>query len=429
MQSIKIYPLEKTLNAEITVPGSLSYTIRALALAGMTQGEVTITNALKSDDTYAMVTILQTLGIAVTERENCFIVRGSIADVVDTTYQLNAGISGRTARTMLALACVIPGIKLLTCDPQFEKRPIGDLVDGLRQLGATIAYVKQEGFLPVKIISSKLNSGTVTMKGDMSSQYISALLLIAPLIREITIDVVGEQASKAFIAMTIEAMQAFGIAVTNHKYKKYHIAGNQVYKNPHVYAIESDATAASYFWAIAAITKSRVKVLQIHPQSKQGDIGFVDVLEKMGCEVEKNEEQQWIRVTGKGKLVGIEISMQALPDVVPTLTVVAAFAKGTTTLTDIAHLKIKESDRIEAPKNELLQLGIIAEATNDSLTIQGGQPHEATIETYGDHRMAMAFAIAGTKVAGIKINNPEVVTKSFPNFWEKLEEIGVTTQL
>lgn len=424
MKSITITPLRHPINAEITVPGSISYTIRAMALAAMTKESVTIENALKSDDTKAMATILQTLGIEIEETQTAYKVHGHISDVKEQEYELNVQLSGRTARTIIALLCIVPGTKTVICDEGFSKRPVSDLVDGLRQLGADIFYLDKEGFLPLRITSSKLNSGSVQIKGNISSQYISALLMIAPIVGELTIEVIGEQASKPFIDITIDIMKTFGVQVINENYQRYTIQNKQNYKMD-TFFVESDATAASYFWGIAAITKSIIKILHMNPKSKQGDIQFVDMLEKMGCNVEKNEKEQWISVQGH-ELQAIDADMNHIPDVVPTMAVVVAFAKGTTHLTGLEHLKLKESDRIEAPKTELQKMGIQTESTTDSLTIVGGNPHGANIETYGDHRIAMAFAMAGTKIEGITIQHPEVVNKSFPTFWETLKKLGVT---
>jgi len=422
--AVKITPLSSPIHAKVFVPGSLSYTIRALAIASLVKGSVTITNALKSDDTQTMVTILQTLGIGVEEKENVFIVHGNIHDVLEQSYEINVQVSGRTARIILAFLCIVPGIKIVNCHKTFEKRPIGDLVDGLRQLGAEITYLKQNGFLPVKITSNRLSSGTINIKGNISSQYISALLLIAPAIGKLIIEVSGKQVSKPFIDITTDVMKSFGVEVVNQEYKTYIVTDKQ-YINPLSYAVESDATAASYFWAIAAITKSTITVCHIDPFSKQGDIQYIRVLEQMGCKIEKNSEEKWIRVTGTEILKGITVDMSDLPDVVPTLAVVAAFAKGTTHITGLLHLKVKESDRIEAPKNELLKMGITASTTKKSLTIYGHNPKGTAITTYGDHRIAMAFAVAGAQISGMEIMDANVVSKSFPDFWKKLEDIGI----
>ena len=425
MCTIKIHPLQKPIQAEVTLPGSLSDTIRALNIAAMIKGSVRITNALKSDDTYAMANILKTLGITVEEGEGYFTVHGDISDIQNKAYELHVNISGRTARIALALLCIVPGEKTLTCQEAFKKRPIGDLVDGLRQLGAEISYLEQEGHLPVHINSQTLSPGIVKMNGKVSSQYFSAIMMIAPMIGEIRIEVIGKQASRPFIDITTDIMKTFGVNVINHAYKQYIIPGNQQYAYIPEYLVEADAIAASYFWGIAAVTQSTIKILHLSPRSPQGDIYFADILGSMGCLVEKNEQEQWIAVTGTNNLQAITVDMNDTPDSVLTLAVVAAFAKGTTHITGLSHLKVKETDRIEAPKKELEKMGIEVSATNDSLTITGGAPHGAEIETHDDHRVAMAFAVAGSKIAGIEIKNPDVVNKSFPEFWKTVEKLGI----
>jgi 3-phosphoshikimate 1-carboxyvinyltransferase len=425
MNKLQIVPLKEPITADVNLPGSLSYTIRAMALAAMTKGTVKIINPLKSDDTYAMLAALQTLGIKNEEEEDAFIIYGDVSDVKENDYTINIRLSGRTARMLLAILCIVPGTKILTCEEGFKKRPMKDLVEGLRQLGANIIYLDHEGHLPVKITSNKLTPGIVQMKGNMSSQYFSAIMMIAPLVGEITISVIGEQASKPFIDITIEAMEKFGAIVINENYHSYRIPFIQKYKSTEYY-VEADATAASYFWGIAAVTKSKVTVKNVSTESKQGDVKFVEILEKMGCTVTANDSH--ISVQGNEILNGISVNMNHLPDVVPTLAVIAAFAKGETHITGLDHLKGKESDRIEAPKTELAKMGIIASSTNNTLTVKGGLPKGAEIDTYGDHRIAMAFAVAGAKINGVIINKPDVVSKSFPDFWDTLEEVGIKTK-
>ena len=425
MKQLALQPLQKTVKKQITLPGCIGYTIRALNIAAMTKGSVTIRNPLKSDDTHYMFSALQTLGIAVEEKENEFIVHGDISDVEDKDYTINIGLSGRTARSILGLLAIVPGVKTVTCSEPFKKRPIGDLVDGLRQLGAKIDYLEAEGHLPVKITSSTLHTHSAKMKGTMSSQYFSSLMMIAPKIGGLMIDVIGEQSSKPFIDMTIAIMKAFGVTVKNETYRQYHIAPDQTYHNPKTYDVEPEATAASYFFAIAAITKSTIRILHLDPKSAQGDVAFADMLKQMGCRVTKNTEEKWIEVTGTDRLEGITLNMNATPDLVPTLAVVASFAKGKTVMTDIAHVRLKETDRIASPQRELAKMGIETEATEDTFIVIGGNPKTATIDTYHDHRIAMAFAAVGAKLPGMRINDPQVVNKSFPNFWEKFEELGI----
>ncbi len=422
MKSIKILPLEYSITGEITLSGCLSYTVRAMALAALTAGKVKIVNALKSDDTYAIFNAFKTLGIRVEEGSDYFVIEGDLRDVKEANYEININISGRSARTLLAILCLVPGTKILTCEEGFKNRPVGDLVDGLSQLGAKIEYLEKQGFLPVKIISSKLRPGKVKINGAVSSQFVSAILMIAPLVGEIEIEVVGEQSSKPFIDMTIEAMDSFGVHVKNNNYREYFVAGGQSYTKD-IYFVEPDAISASYFWSIAALTKSKIKVLNLSPDSKQGDVKFADILGKMGCVVRKDAEG--IEVEGTDTMRGVSVDMRDMPDTAATLAVTAAFAKRKTVISGLSNLKFKETDRIEAPRRELEKMGVRAESSDNSLTIFGGNAHGAVIDTYGDHRMAMAFAVAGTRIPGVVINDPEVVSKSFPDFWKKLEEIGV----
>ncbi len=425
MKHVILHPLPKPINATISLPGCIGYTIRALNIAAMVKGEVTIVNPLKSDDTYKMLNALVTLGIDVEEGKDYFLVKGDISQIQDKAYTIDIGLSGRTARSIVALLCIVPGKKTVTCSVPFKNRPIGDLVDGLRQLGAKIDYREDEGHLPIKILSSKLIHKNAKMAGKVSSQYFSSLMMIAPLASGLTIDVIGEQSSKPFIDMTIAIMKDFGVTVENNEYKQYKITNTQTYTNPKIYKVEPEATSASYFFAIAALTKSTIRVRLLDPQSHQGDIRFVALLKTMGCLVKQDDKEKWIEVTGTQTLQGITVSMNDTPDLVPTLAVVAAFSQGQTTITDIAHVRVKETDRIASPQKELTKMGITTKSTEDTLTIFGGEPNAATIDTYHDHRMAMAFAVAGSKIAEMKINDPAVVNKSFPEFWEKLKQLGI----
>lgn len=428
MTTLKIVPLAHPVTKEVLLPGSLSYTIRALTIASLTKGPVKIVSPLKSDDVTSMVNILENLGIQIDEDEDSYTVVGDVSDCKDKHYDLTVGVSGRTARTALALLCIAPGTKKLDCDDSFKKRPIKDLVDGLRQMGAAIDYLENEGCLPVHISSSELNPGEVSVEGSISSQYISALMMIAPIIGDITIVVPGAQSSKPFIDITKDIMQSFGVIVANDRYKRYGIRGGQSYQNPEEYIVEPDAISASYFFAIAALSRSKITVPNLSPDSCQGDIKFVDVLERMGCRVEKNQKERWIAVEGTQSLRGVEVDMNDMPDTVQTLAVVAAFAKGTTHITGLSHLKVKETDRITAPAAELKKMGVTVRPTENSITIEGGSPHGAIIETYGDHRMAMAFAVAGATIEDMIIHDSDVVNKSFPAFWTTLSTLGVKTK-
>ncbi|MBI5456898.1 3-phosphoshikimate 1-carboxyvinyltransferase [Candidatus Kaiserbacteria bacterium] len=421
MANIQIQPLLKPVDASVEIPGSKSYTNRALLMATMCKAPVRILRPLISDDTKAMMRCLKALGIKISEKSDEIHVEGNIGDIKDGAYELDADLSGTTIRFLLALLCVVPGIKTLKGKEGLNKRPIGDLVDGLRQCGAKIEYLEKEGFPPLRISSSTLNPGTIRMKGDVSSQFFSAILMIAPMIGEITIEVEGEQISKPYIAMTIDTMSRFGVPVANYEYKSYHIFGSQVYQASE-YTVEGDASSASYFAAIAALTRSTITVMNVNPQSAQADIRFFELLADMGNEV--TYEKDAITVHGTG-VKPMEVSMEDCPDQAQTMAVLAAFADGVTKISGVRSLRVKETERVKAVEKELEKMGIRTESTEDTLTIYGGDPKPAAIDTYGDHRMAMAFAVAGAKLDGMVINDPGVVSKTFPLFWDKLESIGI----
>lgn len=423
MQPITLTPLTKPTTATITIPGSKSYTNRALLMAALTRGTITIKNPLLSDDTKAMIHCLQTLGIEIVQKANEISVKGDITKVKNNIYNLDADLSGTTIRFILALATIIPGIKKIYGKEGLNKRPLKDLVEGLRQLGAKIEYLEREGFPPLKITSSTLSPGSLTMNGGVSSQYFSAILMIAPLVGNVTIHVDGKQISKPYIDMTIDTMKQFGVDVINKKYKTYIIAANQNYKIKD-YTVEGDISSASYFAAIAALTQSTITLQNGNPHSVQADMGFLRILERMGNKITLGDN--YITLEGKG-IQPLSVDMESCPDQAQTLAVLAAFADGITKISGIKSLRVKETERVIAVQNELKKMGIKTKATKNTLTIFGGHPQAATIDTYGDHRMAMAFAVAGTKLPGMIINNPDVVTKTFPDFWKKLQTIGVQT--
>ena len=424
MNIIRLEPLLKKTVVEIEIPGSKSYTNRSLILAYLTKSKVKIINPLISDDTEVMISCLKKLGVKVIKKDDFIEVENSISTVGNRLYDLNAGLSGTTIRFMLALSTIIPGIKTLYGKAGLNNRPIAELVDALRQLGAKIEYLEKEGFPPVRVSSSKLYPGIVYIKGSISSQYISALLIIAPLIGDIVIEVTGNQISKPYIDMTIDIIQKFGVKVINKNYQKYLI--NRQNYSAKKYSIEGDFSSAAYFFAIAALTKSTLILKNLNPKSKQADLEFVKILEKMGNKIIYKENK--ISIQGSG-VKSINIDMTSCPDQVQTLAVLAAFAKGITKISGIQSLKIKETDRIFALRQELKKMGIKTSATKDILIIYGGSPKPARIETYNDHRMAMSFAVAAGKLSGMEIINPEVVNKTFPDFWEKLSSVGIKNKI
>lgn len=415
-----LYPIPHPITGSVTVPGSKSYTNRALLTAALTKNSVMIEGPLVSDDTKAMISCLKTLGISLKEADDSIEVVGSIDSVADKEYNLDAHLSGITIRFLLALSCVLPGVQTLYGEIGLNKRPVRDLVDGLRQLGAHIEYLEKEGFPPVRVTSSRLNAGRVKMSGDVSSQYFSALLMIAPLIQgAMTIEVEGEQISRPYIDMTLDTMRQFGVVAENHNYKRYTVKSHQAYSST-FYKVEGDVSSASYFFAIAALTHSTITVHNLNPQSRQADMQFLEILAKMGSEIQYGDE--CITVRGHG-VAQLDVDMEDCPDQAMTMAVLAAFAPGTTVIRGVQSLRVKETERVKAVEQELAKMGIYASSTHDTLTVHGGSPHGASIDTYGDHRMAMSFAIAGMCIPEVRINHPEVVGKTFPGFWRTLEEV------
>ena len=402
---IELIPLSKSVFAEVTIPGSKSITNRALILAALTPNVVTIQNPLMSDDTEAMIENLRALGIVIEKKADAFVVRGNYTDVKDGAYHLNANISGTTIRFMTAFCCIVAGVKTISGEKRLNERPIKGLVDALRQLGADIEYLDIEGFPPLKITSSHLENKTVVMDGSVSSQFLTAILLISKVVGDIQVSLMGQQISQSYIDLT------------------QHMMSEWKFEGINTYTIEGDYSAAGYFAAIAALTSSTIILKNLKSDSKQGDKQFLDILTKMGTEVEYNNEG--IVVRGHG-VCPVEVNMEQCPDQAQTLAVLAAFAKGTSVLTGVRSLRVKETERVKAVQAELAKMNIKTESPDeDTLIIYGGDPKPATIETYNDHRMAMSFAVAGSKLFGMKINNQEVVNKTFPEFWNVLQGIGI----
>ncbi|MDP3988251.1 MAG: 3-phosphoshikimate 1-carboxyvinyltransferase [Candidatus Levybacteria bacterium] len=419
MNIIKIFPLKSSINAEIGIPGSKSYTNRALLLSALCKSQVVILNPLFSDDTKAMIGCLKTLGIKISVGKDSIKVSGNISSIKNGLYDLNANLSGTTIRFITALSAIVPGIKIIHGKEGLNKRPIGDLVEGLRQLGAKIEYLEKEGFPPIKISSSKLNGGTVKISGSTSSQFISALLMIAPLVGNLEIEIIDEEISKPYIDMTIDIMEKFGVPVSKRE-NKYTVSNNQY--SIKKYTVEGDVSSASYFFAIAALTKSTLTLKNLNPKSVQADMKFLKILEKLGNKISYKKDS--ITIAGKGSSP-VNVDMKDCPDQVQTMAVLAAFAKGKSKISGIGSLRVKETERVKAIEKELKKMGVKTVSTADTIVIEGGNPKPALIETYGDHRMAMAFAVAGAKLEGMEIKDPQVVEKTFPDFWEKLSSIGV----
>jgi 3-phosphoshikimate 1-carboxyvinyltransferase len=416
----EIQPLPHIVDATLNLPGSKSYTHRALIAAALAEGESALHNALRSEDTELTAQALVKLGAAIDWQDNTVLVRGiggRLAPVDDPIY---LGNSGTSMRFLTAVATLGQGEYRLTGTPRLCQRPMGELLAALKQLGGKVASVTGRGFPPI-IVTGGIAGGRTRLTGEVSSQYLSALLLIAPLTDlGVEIEVTGDLVSRPYVDLTLDVQAAFGISHFRRGYRYFQVPGDQMYQNRD-YHIDADASSASYFWAAAALTGGRVTVANINMETSQGDVDFVSVLARMGCHIEST--QAGLTVEGR-PLTGIQVDMSAMPDLVPTLAVVAAFAQGETIISGVSHLRHKESDRLAAVAAELTKMGAPVQETEDGLRILGGGPlRGAEIQTYDDHRIAMSFAVAGLKVPGVVIDDPDCVSKSFPEFWEYIENL------
>jgi len=410
---------KKIKNCEISVPGSKSYTHRILIASALSDGICSINNALKSEDTLITINALQQMGIKIEADGNRFIIHGANGDFKHTKEPVYLGNSGTSMRLLTAIASLGKGRFVFTGTKRMKERPIQDLLDALIQMGSSAHSVNNNGYPPVAIKGGDLKGGKITINCETSSQYLSAILLTAPFTKPffkqgLEINVIKGPVSRPYIDMTVDVMENFGIEIIRDKYNYFKVQQGQKYRAGS-YLVEPDCSQAGYFWGVAAITGACIKVKGITKDSHQGDVHFTGLLEKMGCKV--LYEKDGISVTG-GSLSGIEADMADMPDMVPTLAVISAFAKGITVIKNVKHLKAKESDRLTSVTNELSKMGIETKLTDTGLAIKGGMPHGAEISTYKDHRIAMSFAIAGLKVPGIFIKDEKCVEKSFPNFWK-----------
>ena len=429
MKSYHIQHLSAPIKGDVRIPGSKSFTNRALVMAGLAHGRSVLDGISKSGDSEKLMDALAQLGISTRQNGKIVTVAGNSGRFPTCDCYIDVAGAGTAMRFLAALCACVPGRIVLDGNERMRReRPIQDLTDALTQLGApiqTTQYGGSWGHPPLIINGGLINGRSVRISGKKSSQFITALLLISPLLKNgLSITVDGNQVSPSYIDMTIAGMKEFGIVVENDQYQSYSVAPGQHYRATN-YHIEGDASGASYLWSLAALTGSCIRVRNIDPNSCQGDATFPDILGEMGCVVRKNSAEQWIEVQGQWPLRAVSINMNSRPDTAQTLAVVAAFAQGKTTITGLSTLPDKESKRIEDMGAEFAKIGIQTEVSLDSLVVVGGNPHGAAIDVHDDHRMAMSFAIAGARVPGVIIQDPQVVSKSFPEFWETLNQLGV----
>jgi 3-phosphoshikimate 1-carboxyvinyltransferase len=412
-------------------PGSKSITNRALVCAALADGTSTLAGALDSEDTQVMIDGLRQLGIEIQRRGpkppasgDTLIIRGTRGRVPALEAELFCANSGTTMRFLTALVTLGHGPFRLDGVPRLRERPMGELLEALNQLGVNARSENDDGGPPIIVHANGLPGGAATIRGSISSQFLSGLLMAAPCAqRPVELHIEGPLVSQPYVWMTLAVMRAFGVDVETNDRLEYFRVAPQSYRGCH-FEIEPDASAASYFWAAAAVTGGEATVEGLTASSLQGDVAFVDCLAQMGCDVRHDANST--TVVGR-PLSGIDVDMNAISDTVQTLAVVALFAKGETTICNVAHIRHKETDRVAALAAELQKLGADVIERGDGLTIRPRQLQGATIDTYQDHRMAMSFAVAGLRIAGVRINNPSCVDKTYPRYFDDFSTLSRST--
>ena len=407
------------INCIVRIPGSKSVTHRALITASLAQGESLLEEFLTCEDTLYTAGSLRDIGVQISIEEGKATVSGRGGTFAPSLErkEIFLGNSGTSYRLLLSTIALTRGEYILTGTPRMQKRPIGDLVRALNKLGVKAVCIEQDHFPPVLIRAEGIRGGKVQIPGHLSSQYISSLLLAGPYAeKDVEIEVTGKLVSQPYVDVTLDVMKMFGISLDHDGHHYFMIRAGQRY-HPCRFIIEGDVSAASYFWAAAAVTGGSVTTMNIHPHTtRQGDIALLDIMEEMGCYIDRKNDS--ITVHG-GALSGIEVDMGAMPDMVPTLAAIALFAGGKTSIRNVHHLRHKESDRLGAIAHEWSRIGGRIEELEDGIIIYGKRGLSGTaVDPHNDHRMAMSLAVVGLKVSGIRIKNETCVDKSFPRFWE-----------
>ena len=423
----EIVPVER-IDITVEVPGSKSLTQRALIAAALARGTSVLSGPLASEDTAYTIAALRAMGIAVNDEDSgCWQVHGAAGKIQAPPEDIYLGNNGTATRFLTSVATLGQGTFHITGSDRMGRRPIDPLLEALQGWGVDIESDSGNGCPPLTIRANGLAGGTTVLPEGKSSQYLSSLLLVAPYAEQAAeLEVRGEVYSKPYVEMTLTVMSSFGVQAEASPLLNFFRIPQVGYQGRE-YAIEGDASGASYFWAAAAITGGRVTVANVPVPSLQGDAQLVPLLARMGCDVSRSSKGG-LTVRGPKRLKAIEVDMGDMPDVAPTLAVVAAFAEGTTVIGNIGHLRIKECDRLSAMVTELGKMGAEVEEQKDSMLIHGcaggKNLHGAEIETYDDHRIAMCFAVAGLKVPGVKITGEQCVAKSFPDFWDRFALLG-----
>ena len=424
MEQLTLDPIAK-VSGEVNVPGSKSLSNRALLLAALAEGETELTNLLDSEDIEHMLNALTKLGINYRlseDKTQCVVQGNGGAFNVAEPLELFLGNAGTAMRPLCAALAASNVDTVLTGEPRMEERPIGDLVDALREADAEVTYLKNEGYPPLQIKGKTLNGGEMSVDGSVSSQFLTALLMAAPLFSgDVTIRIKGELVSKPYIDITLDTMAKFGVTVENDNYQTFTVSGDAKYVAPGKFMVEGDASSASYFLAAGAIKGGTVRVTGIGQNSIQGDIRFADVLEAMGAKVVWNDE--YVEVTG-APLKGVNMDMNHIPDAAMTIATTALFAEGPTTMTNIYNWRVKETDRLAAMATELQKLGAKVEEGHDYIKVWPTDSlKHAEIDTYNDHRIAMCFSLVALSDTPVTINDPGCTRKTFPDYFTRFKTL------
>ncbi|MDT8852519.1 3-phosphoshikimate 1-carboxyvinyltransferase [Pantoea dispersa] len=422
--SLTLQPIAR-VDGTVNLPGSKSVSNRALLLAALANGTTRLTNLLDSDDVKHMLNALQALGVSYTlsaDRTVCEVVGNGGPLRAEQPLELFLGNAGTAMRPLAAALCLGEQSVVLTGEPRMKERPIGHLVDALRQGGARIDYLEQTDYPPLRL-NGGFTGGEVSVDGSVSSQFLTALLMTAPLAQnDTTITIKGELVSKPYIDITLHLMRCFGVDVENQHYQRFVVKGQQQYQSPGDYLVEGDASSASYFLAAAAIRGGTVRVTGIGRNSVQGDIRFADVLEKMGAVIEWGDD--YIACT-RGALNAIDMDMNHIPDAAMTIAITALFAEGTTLMRNIYNWRVKETDRLAAMATELRKVGAEVEEGHDFIRVTPpAQLQHADIGTYNDHRMAMCFSLVALSDTPVTILDPGCTAKTFPDYFQQLAKIS-----
>lgn len=426
MESLRLEPIAK-VDGVINLPGSKSLSNRALLLAALAEGVTEIRNLLDSDDIRHMLNALTKVGVKYELSEDktvCKVTGNGGVFENDDALELFLGNAGTAMRPLCAALCLGKGEYTLTGEPRMEERPIDALIDALREAGCSVECLKNEGYPPLKISANGMKGGKINIDGSISSQFLTALLMAAPMAKEDSeITIVGELVSKPYILITLDIMAKFGVVVEHDDFTVFRVKAGQLYQSPGVFMVEGDASSASYFMAAAAIAGGEVKVTGIGKTSVQGDVQFANVLADMGADVEWGDEYISVR---SGKLVGVDQDMNHIPDAAMTIATAAIFAEGKTAIRNIYNWRVKETDRLYAMATELRKLGVEVVEGEDFIEITPiplAELQLADIDTYDDHRIAMCFSLVALSDTAVIINDPGCTAKTFPDYFEKFASI------